>query len=49
MNLAASGLGRLREDRVGLNLLAGSIVALIVLILFPDIVLWVPRLMGYRG
>jgi uncharacterized membrane protein len=29
--LAASGLGRLREDRVGLNLLAGSIVALIVL------------------
>ena len=27
--LAASGLGRLREDRVGLHLFAGSVVALI--------------------
>ena len=29
--LAASGLGRLAEDRVGLHLLAGSVVALIML------------------
>jgi uncharacterized membrane protein len=29
--LAASGLGRLREDRVGLHLLAGSVVVLILL------------------
>ncbi len=29
--LAASGLGRLREDRVGLHLFAGSLVALVVL------------------
>jgi TRAP-type C4-dicarboxylate transport system permease large subunit len=25
------------------------LVALVVLILFPDIVLWVPRLLGYGG
>ncbi|WP_156938248.1 hypothetical protein [Mesorhizobium sp. WSM3626] len=50
MNLAANGLNRRREIVREIWLFIGVLVfALLLMMLFPEIVLWLPRQFRYQG